>query len=120
MGGKPGNSQTYGSITANDLTFRDCHINDAQIDILVEENSTELRTKQISHSLGSLSGSLLFPHNRLNSSMLLEFSVSGNFPLNDARKVFGPSIEDTLKGIDIPIISCNGRENFSELNYPYF
>ncbi len=107
-GGKPGNSQTYGSITANDLTFRDCHINDAQIDVLVEENSTELRTKQISHSLGSLSGSLLFPHNRLNSSVLLEFSVSGNFPLNDARKVFGPSIEDTLKGIDIPIINCNG------------
>ena len=107
-GGKAGNSQTFGSIIANDFLFRNWRINDSQIDVLVEENSTELRTKQISHSLGSLSGSLLFPHNRLNSDLLLKFDVSGDFPLNDARKVLGPRIENTLNGIDAPIVRCNG------------
>ena len=95
-GGEPGNSQTYGSVIAKDLTYRNCHINDAQVVVLVEENSTELRAPHISHTLGSLSGSLLFPHNRLNSSMLLEFQVSGDFPFNDARKALGPTIENSF------------------------
>ena len=62
FGGEPGNSQTYGSVIAKDLTYRNCHINDAQVVVLVEENSTELRAPHISHTLGSLKVDLFYFH----------------------------------------------------------
>ncbi len=107
-GGKPVHSFTYGKVWAKDFHYREMPIQSAEIEVQVNDQATSIKSDQIIHHLGSLSGNLNFPRALQASPYLLHFSMDGELPLNDCRKVFGPLVEKQLINIDASLINVRG------------
>ena len=43
---------------------------------------------------------LTFPRKHLNSPVFLSFKLDGQYPLNDARTIFGETFEKTVEDIN--------------------
>ena len=108
MGGNPVHSFTYGKVWAKDFHYREMPIQSAEIEVQVNDQATSIRSDQIIHHLGSLSGNLNFPRAHQGSPYLLNFSMDGELPFNDCRKVFGPTVEKQLTNIDASLINIRG------------
>jgi len=107
-GGSPGSSLTFGSAKVNKFHYRDFFINSTDVIVEVDSQSIQVNAPKISHSLGAMGGSLIFPHKRNDNPVTLEFNIEGDFPFNDAKGIFGEKIKNTLSHFDAPLLSCNG------------
>lgn len=107
-GGNPVHSFTYGKVWAKDFHYREMPIQSAEIEVQVNDQATSIKSDQIIHHLGSLSGNLNFPRAHQASPYLLNFSMDGELPFNDCRKVFGPTVEKQLTNIDASLINIRG------------
>lgn len=107
-GGAPGSSLTFGTAKVNRFKYRDFFINSTDVIVEVDSQSTQVIAPKVSHSLGSMGGSLIFPHKRNNDPVTLEFKIKGDVPFNDARGILGENIKETLNQFDAPLLNCNG------------
>ncbi len=105
-GGPPGNSVTIGQVKTQDLKFRDLPLISSNIDVEVDEQSTRLFGKDMKHKNGSIRGNLLFPRSLTNSKSLLSFSFNGDFPVNEAKGIFGEAVNDVLRDLNASTIYC--------------
>ena len=63
-----------------------------------------------------MSANLTFPRKHLKSPVFLSFKLDGQYPLNDARTIFGEQFEKTVEDINATNLFCFGsgeilREN---------
>ncbi len=91
-GGEIGNSRTIGFVDSGLLIYKGFTITNADIEVEVDSNSTKIKSDNIVHDKGNLAGSLTFPRKHLNSPVFLSFQIDGQYPLNDARTIFGETI----------------------------
>ena len=115
-GGEIGNSRTIGFVDSEQLNYKDFRIIDADVLVKVDNNSTKISSDRIQHEKGNFSGKLTFPRKHLNSPVFLSFKVDGQYPLNDARTIFGEQFEKTVEDINATSLFCFGsgeilREN---------
>ena len=106
-GGEIGNSRTIGFVDSGLLNYKGFTITNADIEVEVDSNSTKIKSDNIVHDKGSLAGSLTFPRKHLNSPVFLSFQIDGQYPLNDARTIFGESFERTVEDINATTLFCN-------------
>ncbi len=110
-GGEPGNSITEGWVRSGAFDFRDLPISNSSLEVVVDKESTRLRSSGIKHDHGTLSGFLEFPRSMMQTHCLLSFEVTGDFPLNQAKGIFGPRIRKSLKEVNATVVGCiaNGQ-----------
>ncbi len=108
-GGEPGNSNTFGVIKAKNFSYRNFQANHATVKVTVDNNATSLRSNQISHTLGTLTGEIYIPLKHKDSPIQLGFDFSGDFPFNAARSIFGHEVENAVSDINASLIQCNGK-----------
>jgi hypothetical protein len=96
-----------GTVKTKDITFRNLKLNQVELTVNVDENSTSISTPEITHDFGNISGSIKIPRGN-NKKDTLTYRLDGNFPVNDGVKVFGSELEDYINDFntsDINIIS---------------
>ena len=113
-GGDPGNSITYGKVLAKNFQFREMPIDLAKIEVMVDDQATIVKSDQITHDLGTIAGDLNFPRAHQLSPYLLSFTMDGELPLNDSRKIFGPKVEAQLTEVNASLISLRGAGQISK------
>ena len=87
-------------------------IDSAKIEVMVNDPATIVKSDQITHDLGTIAGDLNFPRAHQLSPYLLSFTMDGELPLNDSRKIFGPKVEAPVNGGQcIPNQSTRRRSN---------
>ena len=107
-GGKPGNSITIGQVYAQNLKYKDLCVLESNIDVEVNGLETRISSKKIKHDFGEFKARLHFPRKRAKDDTLLRFSLDGDIPFNDARRILGDKIENALNDLNASIIYCKG------------
>ena len=106
-GGDPGNSKTYGVVDAEKLQYKGFNTLSSTILVEVDYNTTKISSSNITHENGKLSGVLIFPRKHINSKKSLSYNLDGDYPLNDAKLIFGKSFYNVVKDINATKVLCN-------------
>ena len=127
--GKSEEFHLFGIVKTNDISFRDLKLNQTEISIKVDENSSLISSPKITHEFGDISGRIKIP--RINNKKdTITYQLDGNFPVNNGVKVFGPEIEDYINDLNssdinisshgsIPIQSNESNESFTTNSSAY-
>ena len=115
-GGEIGNSKTYGSVEAGKIYYKEFKVNNSNIAVLVDENETKVISNNINHDKGNLSGSLAFPRKHLNTPTFLTFNLDGQYPLNEARTIFGEAFEKAVQDINATNLLCSASGEIFNIN----
>ena len=110
-GGQPGNSKTYGVVDAEKLQYKGFNTLSSKILVEVDYNNTKITSSNITHKNGKLSGVLIFPRKHINSKKSLSYNLDGDYPLNDAKSIFGRSFYNVVKDINATKVLCNASGN---------
>ena len=115
------NHSTVGVINSKNLIYKNFFIDNSNLQISIDQNSTLIDNIKLNHSTGSLNGSISilkgknFKYNNLN------YSLEGTLPVNDCKKVFGRTIETILNDFNLPsvLITSEGQIPIeaNDLNY---
>ena len=106
-GGQPGNSKTCGVVDAEKLQYKGFNTLSSTILVEVDYNNTKISSSNITHKNGMLSGMLIFPRKHINSKKSLSYNIDGDYPLNDAKSIFGRSFYNIVKDINATKVLCN-------------
>lgn len=106
-GGRPGNSKTYGVVNAEKLQYKGLNTLSSTILVEIDYNNTKISSSNITHKNGKLSGLLIFPRKHINSKKSLSYNLDGDYPLNDAKLIFGKSFYNVVKDINATKVLCN-------------
>ena len=117
-GGEPGNSVTIGEIKTKKLGYRNFPLQNSLVTISVDGKSTRLDARNITHSQGTVQGSLVFPRSLEKSSTLLSFGIKGEFPLNEGKSIFGKEVQDALTDFNVTSLFCSGNGTIRKEELP--
>ena len=106
-GGDIGNSRTLGYVETAELKYKDFNINESNIIVSVDDNFSKIFSNNLIHNRGTLSGNLTFPRKHLNSPVFLSFNLDGQYPLNEARTIFGSAFEMAVSDINATNFLCS-------------
>ena len=107
----PSDTITYGLVNGKNFKYKNLLINDTNLEIFADDNSTTLQTNSLLHPLGKLSGSISVYNERTTNKKSIDFKIIGSIPVNNSQKIFGPVVETYLKDFNLSDGFINARGN---------
>ena len=108
-GGKPEDGLTIGSVNSKNFIFKNLPINESQVKVLVDANSTTIDAKVIEHDEGRLTGSIKFPRKHTVPTHEIEFEFDGDYPWDKGKKLFGENFANQLSDINATNLECSAE-----------
>ena len=97
---------TFGKVDSKDFSFRDMEFKNSAIEVSVDYNDTFVNCIALTHTEGTISGSLKFPRRNSKSPYFLELEFDGDYPLEDGRNVLGETIKSKISDLNASLIDC--------------
>ena len=95
-----------GSILCEELVFKELPLKRVSLDIFSDYNMTYLSSNNIEHDHGKIMGAINIPHKK-HTNQDLNYSISGDFPLNLGKKVIGKKAEIILNDFNLTHLTVN-------------
>ena len=98
--------EVNGSVICNELTYKELPLQMVSLNIISDYNSTYISSNNIEHKHGKIKGEIYIPHkNQLTKD--LNYSISGDFPVNLGKKVLGKKTEIILNDFNLTNLIVN-------------
>ena len=106
-----------GTVLCEELIFKELPLKQVSVDIFSDYNMTYLSSNNIEHDHGKIMGDINIPHKK-HTNKDLNYSVSGDFPLNLGKKVLGKKAEIILNDFNLThlTVSSMGSLRMSDVD----
>ena len=104
--GKTSHIEVNGSVVCDELIYRELPLQMVSLNIFSDYNSTYISSNNIEHKHGKIKGEINIPH-KYQLSKDLNYSVSGDFPVNLGKKVLGKKAEIILNDLNLTNLIVN-------------
>ena len=96
-------------VDSKKLYIQESSINESQIKVLVDANSTTIDAKVIEHDEGRLTGSIKFPRKHTVPTHEIEFEFDGDYPWDKGKTLFGENFANQLSDINATNLECSAE-----------
>ena len=95
-----------GTVFCEELVYKELPLKRVSVDISSDYNMTYLSSDNIEHDHGKIIGEINIPHKK-HTNQDLNYSISGDFPLNLGKKVIGKKAEIILNDFNLTHLTVN-------------